>query len=59
LREWWQTGKNDVGAPRPDTISPLPENIALLDAEKIACELEPGDGTKQKWVVEQVDAALQ
>lgn len=48
----------DVGTPRPDTISPIPENITLLDAEKIAREREPGDGTKQRWVVEQIEAVL-
>lgn len=58
LREWWQTGKNDTGAPRPDTISPIPENIALVEAEKIAREREPGDGTEQRWVVEQIESAL-
>jgi hypothetical protein len=21
LRDWWQTGVNDIGMPRPDTIS--------------------------------------
>lgn len=58
LREWWQTGMNDVGAPRPDTISPIPENIPLLEAEKIAREREPGDGSLQKTVIGQLDAAL-
>lgn len=58
LSDWWQTGKNDVGAPRPDTISPIPENIALLEAEKIAREREPGDGSAQKSVVEQIETAL-
>ncbi len=58
LREWWQTGTNDVGAPRPDTISPIPENIALLEAEKIAREREPGDGSSQKTVVAQIEGAL-
>lgn len=58
LREWWLTGKNDVGAPRPDTISPIPENIPLLEAEEIAREREPGDGSPQKTVIEQIDAAL-
>lgn len=58
LREWRQTGKNDVGAPRPDTISPIPENIALLEAEKIARECEPGDGSAQTSVVEQIEGAL-
>lgn len=59
LREWWQTGVNDLGAPRPDTISPIREGIALLEAERIAREREPGDGSPQKSVVEQIEDALQ
>jgi len=58
LRDWWKTGVNDVGAPRPDTISPIPEGIPLLEAEKIAREREPGDGSIQKSVIEQLEAAL-
>lgn len=56
-RDWWKTGVNDIGAPRPDTISPIPEGIALLEAER-AREREPGDGSPQKSVVEQIEAAL-
>ena len=58
LREWWQTGVNDIGTPRPDTISPIPEGIALLEAERIARDREPGDGSPQKSVVEQMEGAL-
>lgn len=58
LHDWWHTGKNDVGTPRPDTISPIPENIALLEAEKIAREREPGDGSAQTSVVKQIENAL-
>ena len=58
LRNWWQTGVNDIGTPRPDTISPIPEGIALLEAERIAREREPGDGSLQKSVVEQIEAVL-
>ena len=58
LRDWWKTGVNDIGTPRPDTISPIPEGIALLEAERIAREREPGDGSPQKSVVEQIEAAL-
>lgn len=58
LRDWWQTGVNDIGTPRPDTISPLPEGVPLLEAERIAREREPGDGSLQKYVIEQIDAAL-
>lgn len=58
LRDWWQTGVNDVGTPRPDTISPIPEGIALLDAERLAREREPGDGSPQMSVVKQIEATL-
>ena len=58
LRDWWQTGLNDIGTPRPDTISPIPEGIPLLEAERIAREREPGDDSLQKSVVEQIEAAL-
>jgi tetratricopeptide (TPR) repeat protein len=58
LHDWWQTGLNDIGTPRPDTISPIPEGIPLLEAERIAREREPGDGSPQKSVVEQIESAL-
>jgi tetratricopeptide (TPR) repeat protein len=54
LRDWWQSGANDIGGARPDTISPIPEGIALLEAERIAREREPGDGTPQRMVLEQL-----
>jgi hypothetical protein len=59
LRDWWQTGVSDVGTPRPDTISPIPEGIPLLEAERIAREREPGDGSPQKSVLEQIQKGLQ
>ncbi len=49
---------NDIGTSRPDTISPIPEGIPLLEAEQIAREREPGDGSPQKTVIEQIEAAL-
>jgi tetratricopeptide (TPR) repeat protein len=58
LLEWWITGVNDIGTPRPDTISPIPEGVPLLEAEKLAREREPGDGSIQKSVVEQFEAAI-
>ncbi|MEM1552998.1 MAG: tetratricopeptide repeat protein [Candidatus Bathyarchaeia archaeon] len=58
LRNWWQTDSNDIGAPCPYTISPVPQGIPLLEAERIARELEPGDGSPQLSVVEQIDKAL-
>lgn len=58
LWDWWQTGVNDVGTPRPDTISPIPEGIPLLEAEKLARQREPGDGSIQRSVVEQLEAGI-
>jgi len=58
LHDWWQTGVNDIGTPRPDTISPIPEGIPLLEAERIAREREPGDGSPQQTVIEKIEAAL-
>ncbi len=57
LGEWWQTDVNDIGTPRPDTISPILEGISLLEAERIARGREPGDGSQQMSVVEQIEAA--
>jgi tetratricopeptide (TPR) repeat protein len=59
LQKWWKRGTNDIGIPRPDTISPIPEDIPLLEAEKLARTREPGDGSKQKTVLEQLDAAIE
>lgn len=58
LLEWWQTGINNVGKARPDTISLIPENIPLAEAERLAREIEPGDGSLQKTVVERIKMAL-
>jgi hypothetical protein len=49
---------NDIGTPHPATISPIPEGIPLLEAERIAREREPGDGSSQKTMIEQIEAAL-
>ena len=58
LKAFWQTGANDVGQPRPDTISPIPENIPLLEAERLAREREPGDGRPQMPVIERIESHL-
>jgi tetratricopeptide (TPR) repeat protein len=58
LREWWHNGNNDIGVPRPDTISTLPEGISLIEAERIARNRELGDGSQQRGVVDQIIAAL-
>jgi tetratricopeptide (TPR) repeat protein len=59
LQDRWQSGVNDTGTPRPDTISPIPEGISLLEAERLARQREPGDGSSQQSVVEQIIEALQ
>ena len=59
LRDCWQSGMNDIGTPRPDTISPIPEGISLLEAERLTRQRETGDGSSQQSVVEQIIRALQ
>ncbi len=58
LRDWWKTGVNCIGTPRPDTISPIAESIPLLEAQCVARERELGDGSTQKSVVEQIESTL-
>ncbi|MBA3533048.1 MAG: tetratricopeptide repeat protein [Ardenticatenales bacterium] len=58
LHDWWQSDVNDIGTPRPDTISPIPEGISLLEGERLARQREPGDGSPQRSVLEQLDATL-
>jgi tetratricopeptide (TPR) repeat protein len=58
LRDWWKTGINDIGTSRRDTISTIPEGISLLEAERLAREREPGDGSLQESVVEQIEMVL-
>lgn len=53
LAEWWKDGTYSIGESRALSISPIPEGISLLEAEKIAREREPGDGSAQKAVLEQ------
>jgi len=58
LRDWKLTGTNDIGgASHSNTISPIPESIALLEAERIARDREPGTGVPQKTVTEGLDEA--
>lgn len=59
LRDWWRMGKNDIGTPRLDTISPIPEGISLLEAERIARERELGDSSPQKTLIEQIEKMLE
>jgi hypothetical protein len=55
LHNWWQSGSNDTGVPGPDSISQIPEGISLLEGESLARLREPGDGTPQQTILEQLD----
>lgn len=56
LRDWWQTGFNDVERPRPDTVSPLSEDISLLEAERLARQREPGNNAVQMDVITRINS---
>ena len=58
LLAWWQSGSNQVGEPLCDSFSPLPQGIPLLEAERRARQIEPGDGALQASVLLCLQAAL-
>lgn len=55
VREWWTTDRNDVGTPRPDTISLIPEGLALVEAETGAWKY----GLTQWTVIETINEKSQ
>jgi tetratricopeptide (TPR) repeat protein len=58
LRDWWQSGTNDVGTPRADTISLVQEGIPLLEAEHIVRKPDIEDSMHQHMVIDQLDKAI-
>ncbi len=59
LLKWWQTGTNTIAHQRPTSLSALPDDVSLIDAEDIARQRERGDGGPQRSLPEQITAALQ
>jgi tetratricopeptide (TPR) repeat protein len=57
LHDWWQVASNDIGTVQSEVTTSFPEGIALLEAERIAREYEPGNGSRQMTVVQQLEAA--
>lgn len=58
LQDWWGTSTNNVSEPLPETTSILRKGISLLEAEGIARQREPGDGTSQSLVMIQLEQGL-
>ncbi|HEU5375093.1 MAG TPA: hypothetical protein VFV38_06620 [Ktedonobacteraceae bacterium] len=58
LRNWWQTDFNDIGPTRVDTVSLVPQGVSLQISEDVARRKEPGDGTAQQTVIEQLNCTL-
>ncbi len=59
LRNWWQSGLNNVGPATRSTNSPIPVGIPLVQAECLARQRERGDGSEQVTVSEMLEMALQ
>jgi tetratricopeptide (TPR) repeat protein len=59
LRDWWQDKNSlvSIGTPTAASISKVPLGMSLLDAEKLARELEPGH-QKQVDVLTQIRRAI-
>lgn len=58
IAEWWSMGMNQPTLGDAPTISPLPLDVPLIDAERIAREREPGDGSTQIPVLDRLVAAM-
>ncbi len=58
LLNWWKTGDVAAAMLRTDTISPDTRSIPLLEAERNVREHEPGEGSPQMGVTEQIMVAL-
>lgn len=56
LSDWWRSGTNSADISYLDSISPIPDGIALTEAERIARIREPGDGLLQQTVIMQLEA---
>lgn len=55
LYDWWRSASNSIGMPREGSIANVPEGILLLDAERMSRSREPGDGSTQKTLLEQLE----
>lgn len=58
LRSWWNKGRNVTSQPQSESISPIREGIALIQAEQQVRDQEEGDLSPQRWVVEQIEKNL-
>jgi hypothetical protein len=56
LERWWKSDVNRLEGSKPDTISALKdkENAPLQEAEHAARDREPGNGSSQEIVVDQI-----
>jgi len=55
LHDWWQDATNSIGVPSEGSIANIPEGMPLLNGESLARSQEPGDGTHQKSILEQLE----
>jgi hypothetical protein len=62
LRDWWAEGTNALDGDGPESISPLRQGVALVEAERSARAREPGPPgsprAAQPTVLDQLDAAI-
>lgn len=58
LADWWREGRNALPEEPALNISPVGAGAPLVTAERVAREREPGDGSRQLTVLEQLAAAL-
>jgi len=58
LHDWWQSGSNNIDIAGPDSFSRIPDGISLLESERLVRQREPGDGSPQRMITEQLGELL-
>jgi ATP/maltotriose-dependent transcriptional regulator MalT len=58
LHNWWQSSANNIDIPGPGSFSLIPDGISLLEGERLARQQEPGDGSPQRMITEQLGELL-
>jgi len=58
LHDWWQSGANNIDLAGPDSFSRIPDGISLLESERLVRQREPGDGSPQRMITEQLGELL-
>jgi hypothetical protein len=58
LHDWWQGGVNHIDIPAAGSFSRISDGNSLLESELLVRQREPGDGSPQRTITEQLGELL-